>query len=51
VIGSLNELAVGPMAKAVSLFETAATTRNQARQQTLRDDSLPVQDEIIKQLM
>ncbi len=51
VIGSLNELAIGPMAKAVSLFEMARETKNQARQQTLRDDSLPVQDEIIKQLM
>ena len=51
VIGSLNALAVGPMAQAVSLFEMAAATMNQARQQTLRDDSLPIQDEIIKQLM
>ena len=51
VIGSLNELAIGPMAKAVSLFEMANETKNQGRQQTLRDDSLPVQDEIIKQLM
>jgi len=51
VIGSLNELAVGPMARAVSLFETARDTTNQRRKQTLRDDSLPIQDEIIKQLM
>ena len=51
VIGSLRELAIGPMAKAVSLFETARDSKNQGRQQALRDDSLPVQDEIIKQLM
>ncbi|MDP7274883.1 MAG: hypothetical protein QF363_05350 [Planctomycetaceae bacterium] len=50
VIGSLNEIVVGPMAKVVQLFEIGRDTMNRSRQQAARSESLPVQDEIIKQL-
>ena len=46
----LNELASGPMADAVTLFESGNRTDNDAHAAKVRTDSLPIQDAIIKKL-
>ena len=50
IVGALEELAVGPMADVIRLFENGENTKNEARQREVRGESLPIQDEIIKQL-
>jgi hypothetical protein len=50
MVGTLNELYAGLMADAIRLLETGRDTKDAARAGVVRNDSLPVQDEIIKQL-
>jgi hypothetical protein len=50
MVGTLNELYAGLMADAIRLLETGRDTKDAAKVGLVRNDSLPVQDEIIKQL-
>ncbi len=50
MIESLEKLAAGLMADSVRLLESGRDTADAAKGKSFRDDSLPVQDEIIKQL-
>ena len=50
MVGTLNELYAGLMADAIGLLETGRDTSDAARAGVVRNDSLPVQDEIVKQL-
>jgi hypothetical protein len=47
---ALDELAAGPMAELVRLFESGEAAADAARAQALRDQSLPVQDRVIETL-
>ncbi|MFV1965670.1 MAG: hypothetical protein ACC628_09630 [Pirellulaceae bacterium] len=50
MIGTLNELYAGLMAHAIRLLEIGRDTKNAAKAGVVRNDSLPIQDEIIQQL-
>ncbi|MDA1053997.1 MAG: hypothetical protein O3C40_26405 [Planctomycetota bacterium] len=50
MVGTLNELYAGLMADAIRLLESGRDTKDAARAGVVRNDSLPVQDEIVKQL-
>lgn len=50
MVGTLNELYAGLMADAIRLLETGRDTKDAAKVGLVRNDSLPVQDEIIRQL-
>lgn len=50
MVTSLEELYAGLMADAIRLLEAGRDSRDAARSANLRNDSLPVQDEIVKRL-
>jgi hypothetical protein len=50
MIETLEELHAGAMADAIRLLESGRDTADAAKAKTLRDESLPVQDGIIRQL-
>ncbi|MBP87060.1 MAG: hypothetical protein CMJ64_10150 [Planctomycetaceae bacterium] len=50
MVGTLNELYAGLMADVIRLLESGRDTKDAARAGVVRNESLPVQDEIVKQL-
>ncbi|MGH7139126.1 MAG: hypothetical protein ACREHD_25545, partial [Pirellulales bacterium] len=50
MVEELDELYAGPMADCIGLLEAGRDTKEESKSLTLRDSSLPVQDQIIERL-